>query len=350
MKRILSIIFIAAVMSLCLIGCSSSNNSSFTPSTNSSTQQNKPSTVDVASVTLSKSELSMVVGDKESISGTISPSNATNKNLTWSSTNTAVADYVNGQVVALGEGTCIIKAMSSNGKMGTCTVKVEKAPVLAETVAFPVETVYMGVGESDKYLTLDILPETLDSYKGTVVSSDDTVVSATYSGDENVKVTFDGKKAGEAKITVTLDGGKSASVNVVVIDPSKLVKINLPTLPKTVSYIYDKSYPREDHIYSSARIDSIDVKLTVVDKNNILVEVIVNGTKTYDEDGAYGTESVHYNFDLYKENDVFCQREQMLVYFLSNGQTFSNSYMFRAVIDDNMTPREFTVKLSSYIT
>ena len=346
MKKLISALLVLVTVLLCFVGCGSSTSSTNnTPSIN-----NTPTTVSVSYVSLSKTELNMTVGEKASISATVSPSNATNKNITWSSTNTAVADYVNGNIVALEEGMCVIKATSSNGKVASCSVKVEKAPILAESISFPVETIYLSVGEGDRFLTLDVLPEILDSYKGIVVSSDDTIVSATYSGDENMKVVFNAKSEGNAKITVTLDGGKSASVNVIVFDPSELVKINLPSLPKTVSYIYDKTYPREDHTYASGRIDSIDVELTVIDKNNILVYITVNGTKTYDEDGAYGSQTLYYNLDLYKENDVFCERKQMTVYSISNGQTFSNSYAFRAIIDDNMTPREFTIKLSSYIT
>ena len=346
MKKLTSALLVLVTVLLCFAGCSSSTNSSNnTPNIN-----NIPTTVSVNSVSLSETELNMTIGEKASISATVSPSNATNRNVTWSSTNTAVADYVNGNIVALGEGMCVIKATSSNGMVASCSVKVEKAPVLAESVGFSVETVYLSVGDSDIFLTLDVLPKALDSYKGTVSSSDNTIVSATYSGDENMKVTFNAKSAGNAIITVTLDGGKSASVNVIVIDPSDLVKINLPSLPKTVSYTYDKKYPLEDHTYARGRIDSIDVELTVIDKNNILVYITLNGTKTYDEDGSYGTQTLRYNLDLYKENDVFCERKQMTVYDISNGQTFSNSYAFRAIIDNNMTPREFTIKLSSYIT
>ena len=346
MKKLISALLVLVTVILCFASCGSTTNS--TNSTNST--NNSPTTVNVSSVSLSKTELNMTVGEKASISATISPSNATNKNVTWSSSNTAVADYVNGNIVALGEGMCIIKATSSNGKVASCSVKVEKASVLAESVSFPVETVYLSVGDSNSFLTLDVLPEILDSYKGTVVSSDNTIVSATYSGDESVQVTFNAKSKGNAKITVTLEGGESSSVNVIVLDPGELVKINLPSLPKTVSYIYDNSYPLEDHTYASGRIDSINIELKVIDKNNILVYITVNGTKTYDENGAYGSQTLYYYLDLYKENDVFCERKQMTVYNISNGQTFSNSYTFRVAIDDDMTPREFTIKLSSCIS
>ena len=48
--------------------------------------------------------------------------------------------------------------------------------------------------------------------------------------------------------------------------------------------------------------------------------------------------------DLYSENDVFCNAELILAYGYIVGQSFTDSYSFIAVIDDDMTPREFTIK------
>ena len=337
MKKLISVLLVLVTILLCFTSCGSS-----TSSTN-----NTPTTVNVSSVSLSQTELNMLVGEKTSISATVSPSNATNKNVTWSSSNSAVADYVNGNIVALGEGNCIIKATSSNGKVAACTVKVEKASVLAESVSFPKEIIYLGVGDSEKYVKLNVLPETLDSYKGTVVSSNNSIVTANYSQDKNLKVTFNAKSAGNAKITVTLDGGETAEIDVVVIDPSELVKINLPSLPLTVSKIYFCDYPYYNRTVSSGRIDSIDVNFTMVDQNTVAVIITINGTKTYDENGYDGHNYIDYYIDLYKENDVFCERKNMAVFDISIGQTFTNVYKFNVAIDDEMTPREFKIEFSS---
>lgn len=82
--------------------------------------------IPVTSVAVSQSKLIMQVGLTYNLSATVSPSNATNKKITWSSTNPNVATVSsNGKVTAKGKGSCQIAAISADGsKMGYCTVEV----------------------------------------------------------------------------------------------------------------------------------------------------------------------------------------------------------------------------------
>ena len=78
----------------------------------------------------------MLVGEKLNLSATIAPDNATNKSVTWSSTNEAVAVVdESGQVAAVGSGTCQIKATANDGsgKTASCLVTVEKNNKLTVT-------------------------------------------------------------------------------------------------------------------------------------------------------------------------------------------------------------------------
>lgn len=81
----------------------------------------------VSSLSITPSTQSMKVGDSLSITPTIAPSDATNKSLQWTSSNTAVA-VVNdsGEVVGLNVGTATISAFSIDGsnKSATCTITV----------------------------------------------------------------------------------------------------------------------------------------------------------------------------------------------------------------------------------
>jgi hypothetical protein len=66
-----------------------------------------------------------MVGDTETLSATIYPSDATNKNVTWKSSNTSVATVQSGKVLAVGVGTAQITVTTNNGsKKATCTVTV----------------------------------------------------------------------------------------------------------------------------------------------------------------------------------------------------------------------------------
>ncbi len=76
------------------------------------------------SISLDKTQLNMTIGQTYSLSAIILPSNAANKNITWSSSNQEVATISNGEITSIGIGQTIIKTQTSNGKFATCEVKV----------------------------------------------------------------------------------------------------------------------------------------------------------------------------------------------------------------------------------
>lgn len=80
----------------------------------------------VTSITLDKSELFLYTGNSETLTATIEPDNATNKNVTWSSDNEAVATVDNGKVTAVKEGTATITvtAQDGSGVSASCSVTV----------------------------------------------------------------------------------------------------------------------------------------------------------------------------------------------------------------------------------
>ena len=104
----------------------------------------KNSTVNVTSITLSPSSASLTVGDTQQLTATISPSNATNKSVTWSSSNSSVATVSSsGLVTAKSAGSVTIKckANDGSGKYATCSIKVDKvAGIEINETNFPDET------------------------------------------------------------------------------------------------------------------------------------------------------------------------------------------------------------------
>ncbi|MGN0341631.1 MAG: Ig domain-containing protein [Roseburia sp.] len=61
------------------------------------------------------------------LTATVTPDNATNKEVIWTSSNTGVATVdANGKVTAVANGTCTITVTTADGsKTATCTVKVD---------------------------------------------------------------------------------------------------------------------------------------------------------------------------------------------------------------------------------
>lgn len=80
---------------------------------------------EASSVTLSKTALTLEAGKTVRLSATVLPATATNKSVTWSSNNEAVATVsTNGTVTARKAGTAVITARTANGKSASCTVTV----------------------------------------------------------------------------------------------------------------------------------------------------------------------------------------------------------------------------------
>ena len=78
-------------------------------------------------ISLDCTEAELIVGEKQQLVATITPSNTTDKSITWSSSNEAVA-MVNetGFVTAVGAGSCTIKAATNDGSNldATCHIEV----------------------------------------------------------------------------------------------------------------------------------------------------------------------------------------------------------------------------------
>ena len=88
----------------------------------------------VTDVSLNKSSLNLQIGGNETLTATVAPANATNKNITWESSNTAVATVNNGKVTGVAAGTATITVTTVDGnKTATCTVTVTAGTPVPDT-------------------------------------------------------------------------------------------------------------------------------------------------------------------------------------------------------------------------
>ncbi|GHV69634.1 hypothetical protein FACS1894199_18610 [Bacteroidia bacterium] len=169
--------------------------------------------VAVTSVSLNKSTLSLLVDSTETLTATIAPDTATNKAVTWSSSDTTIAtvDTI-GVVTALAAGTAVITATTLDGSY-TATCDVTVTPVAVTGVTLNKSTLSLTVGANEpliptiapsnatQKLTAIIAPTNATNKDVTWTSSNTSVATVATDG----RVTA--KTAGTATITVTTDDG-----------------------------------------------------------------------------------------------------------------------------------------------
>lgn len=177
------------------------------------------------SVRLDKKDLTLTVGKSEVLTATVSPSNATNRNVRWSSSDETVASAVNGRVMAFKPGsTTVTVTTEDGGKTANCQVSVNPKIVNVESVSLDRTELTLTEGESTT-LTAVVSPSNATDRNVRWSSSDATVASVV-----NGKVTA--LKAGSATVTVTTeDGGRTASCRVTV--KSKVVNVESVSLNKS---------------------------------------------------------------------------------------------------------------------
>jgi len=176
-----------------------------------------PSTIEVTSVTLNKETLTLSSGTQEQLVATISPSDATNQQLTWQSSNPNVATVdQDGRIVALQNGTTTITVSSNNGIEATCLVTVI---VPVTEISLNRTEITLNIDESE-LLIATILPENATNKQLTWQSSDSSVATV----DQNGRVVA--KQSGTTTITASSNNGIEATCLVSIIVPVTDISLN----------------------------------------------------------------------------------------------------------------------------
>lgn len=174
-----------------------------------------PDPVSVTGVSLNKNATTIAIGANETLTATITPANADNQAITWSSNNTAVASVdQTGKVTGVSAGTATITVTTQDGnKTAACTVTVPDPsadPVAVTGVSLNKTSTSLTVGATET-LTATVAPANATNQAVTWSSNNTAVASV----DQNGKVTA--VAAGTATITVTTqDGNKTATCTVTV--------------------------------------------------------------------------------------------------------------------------------------
>ena len=178
--------------------------------------------ISAQSVMLNKNTMTIQAGYNYQLQATVYPENATNKKVTWSSSNEKVARVnENGFVSAVAGGTCVITATTvSGGYTAKCTFNVLQEPTGIE-LDYNVRNMYIGqVATISAY----VLPETATSRGVTWTSSNSSIVTVNSSG----MVTAIGR--GTAIITAkTSVGGYTATCAITVGDKVNVTGLTLDT-------------------------------------------------------------------------------------------------------------------------
>jgi len=144
----------------------------------------KQKEIAITGISLNKSTTSITEGESETLTATITPSNATgDKTVKWSSSNAEVAAVdSNGKVTAKKAGTAVITATSSNRKTASCTVTVKQKDTYTGLRDVNGTLTYFTNGQADKTYTGFV------SYAGNNYYVINGVVDTSYTN-----VTYDGK-------------------------------------------------------------------------------------------------------------------------------------------------------------
>ena len=177
----------------------------------------------VTSITLSQTSLSLVTGGSQTLTATVQPSNASNMNVTWTSSDPSIATVnANGTVTAIAGGTCTItcEAADGSGVNATCAVSVTQ---LVTSITLNQTTLSLVTGGSQT-LTATVSPSDANN-KGVTWSSSNTAVATV---DQTGLVT--GIAEGTCTVTASATDGSGVYATCTVnVDLHEYVDLGLPS-------------------------------------------------------------------------------------------------------------------------
>ena len=187
-----------------------------------------PIGVDASKISLNKTEASLKVKESIELIATILPENATDKSVTWTSSDEAIATVdADGKVTAVAVGKATITATATSGITATCVITVAETPaggitIDKEALGITGDNLEMRVGDV-KAIKVDVTPETTTDKSVVFESSDPAVASV----DEGGNVTA--LSLGSTIITITAKSNADVKATLyvtVVATPAGAISLN----------------------------------------------------------------------------------------------------------------------------
>jgi O-glycosyl hydrolase len=161
--------------------------------------------ISVTGVSMSPTAVTVAANNTSQLTATVAPANATNKNVSWSSSNTSVASVnSNGLVSGIAAGTATITATTQDGnKTATSAITVNVIAVTGVSVSPTSASIF---ATQTQQLTASVLPSNASNTGVTWNSSNTAVATVNSTG------LVTGVSQGTATITATtVNGGKTAT-------------------------------------------------------------------------------------------------------------------------------------------
>ncbi|MHC5280707.1 Ig-like domain-containing protein [Listeria kieliensis] len=170
----------------------------------------KTKDIPVESVTVEPKELNQIVGDTGKLNVTISPNNATDQSLTFTSANPEIMTVdKDGNWVAIAPGKTIITVKTGNGLMAEVQVTVKAKEIPVESVTVEPKELNQIVGDTGK-LTVTISPNNATDQSLTFTSANPEIMTVDKDGN------WVAVAPGKTTITVKTANGLTAEVQVTV--------------------------------------------------------------------------------------------------------------------------------------
>ena len=258
--------------------------------------------VNVESVKLDQPTLTATVGDAAvTLTAMVTPDDATDKTVKWTSSNESVATVADGVVTFVAAGTATITATAPNGTDDTADDKTAECAVTVNAAAVPVTSVKLDktelaltVGDAAVQLTATVAPDNA-SVKSVTWTSDKTSVATV---DETGKVTA--VAAGTATITAFAndESGKSATCTVTVAKKAGSISYTTTAVNKTVgddAFTNTLTKTGDGTVsYASSKTSvatvNADGQVTIVSAGETTITATVTDSDTY----SYATKTATY--------------------------------------------------------